>query len=62
MDLKTFISQSIIDIFDGGIEAQEYAKSKNGLVNVFQDVCHRNINYDIAVTISSEKLTMITMT
>jgi hypothetical protein len=30
MDLKAFVSQSIIDIIDGIVEAQEYANSKGG--------------------------------
>lgn len=52
MELKEFISQSIKDIFDGVIEAQEYAKQKNGKVNVYQHDSIRKINFDIAVTTS----------
>ena len=55
MELKTFISQSIKDIFDAVIDAQEYAKQKGGNVNVYQDDCIRRIDYDIAVTISTSK-------
>lgn len=55
MELKTFISQSIKDIFDGVVEAQEYAtKLGNGKVNVYQQDCIRKINFDVAVTTASE--------
>ena len=50
MDLRTFISQSIKDIFDGVIEAQDYAITKKGYVNVYEKDCMRNIHFDIAVT------------
>ena len=52
MELKDFISQTIKDIFDGVLEAQEYAKGKNAKVNVYQDDSIRKINFDIAVTTS----------
>jgi hypothetical protein len=56
MDLKTFISESIKDIFDGVIEAQDYAKKKGGKVNVYQHDSIRKIEYDIAVTASKSKV------
>lgn len=55
MDLKTFVAQTIKDIFDGVIEAQEYAKDKGGKVNVYEHDCIRKINFDVAVTISGGK-------
>lgn len=55
LDLKTFISESIKDIFDGVIEAQEYAKIRGGFVNVYDQDCMRRIDYDIAVSTVSTK-------
>jgi len=55
MELKSFISQSIKDIFDAVIDTQEYAKKKGGNINVYQDDCIRKIDFDIAVTISSSQ-------
>ncbi len=56
MDLKSFIAESIKDIFDGVLEAQDYAKTKGGKVNVYQHDSIRKIEYDIAVTASKTKI------
>lgn len=55
LELKTFISESIKDIFDGVIEAQEYAKLRGGNVNVYDQDCIRKIDYDVAISTSSSK-------
>ena len=56
MELKTFVSQTIKDLFDGVIEAQEYAKEKGGAVSVYRGEPITSIKYDVAVVSSSEKI------
>ena len=57
MELKKFISQSFKEIAEGVLEAQNELKHTDAIINAFDQVKLRNIEFDIATTTtnSSEK-------
>ncbi len=50
MELKDFVSQSFQDIANGVIDAQEKLKETDAIINAFNQVKLRNIEFDIATT------------
>ncbi len=50
MELKDFVSQSFQDIAEGIIDAQEKLEHTDAIINAFDQVKLRNIEFDIATT------------
>lgn len=53
MELKEFISRSFQDIAEGIIDAQERLGHTDAIINAFDQVKLRNIEFDIATTSST---------
>ena len=51
MELETFIRSTFNDIIQGVLKAQDDVKETGAIINAFDDVNLRNINFDIATTV-----------
>jgi hypothetical protein len=56
MDIKEFVSESLKQIIDGVVDAQSHAGGKNAVVVPFHNN-HKEIGFDIAVTVVEGKET-----
>jgi hypothetical protein len=54
MDIKEFVSDTLKQIIDGVVDAQQYAKTKRAVVAPYHDY-QKNIGFDIAVTVDESK-------
>jgi hypothetical protein len=56
MDVKDFVSDTLKQIIDGVVDAQEYAKEKDAVVVPYHDY-QKNVSFDLAVTVVEGKET-----
>lgn len=56
MDIKEFISETLKQIIDGILDAQNYTGTKNAVIVPCSDY-NRNVDFDIAVTVVEGKET-----
>jgi len=54
MNIKEFVSDTLKQIIDGVVDAQEYAKNKEAVLVPHLDY-YRNISFDVAVTVDESK-------
>ena len=54
MDIKEFVSDTLKQIIDGVVDAQEYAKNEEAVVAPYHNY-QKNISFDVAVTVDESK-------
>lgn len=56
MDVKDFVSETLMQIVQGVVEAQTHTKDKGAVVVPYHDF-HKTVNFDVAVTVVEGKET-----
>jgi len=56
MDVKEFISETLKQIMDGVVDAQEHTKGKNAIIAPYYDY-RKTVSFDVAVTVVEGKET-----
>jgi len=56
MDVKEFVAETLRQIVDGVVDAQQQTKGKNAVVAPYHDY-HKTVSFDVAVTVVEGKET-----